>query len=109
MPYKNKEDKLNHNHRYFRSWYENNGGKRNRAEDYIQKIQEWQRNNPEKVRTAKKLYYAVKVGKIVKLDFCQDCGRRTRLGGHHYDYSKVFEVDWLCSSCHKLRHPRLNT
>lgn len=46
-------------------------------------------------------------GRIVKPERCQRCGLLTsarRLHGHHHDYSKALEVEWLCSLCHGLEH-----
>ena len=50
-----------------------------------------------------KLYYAVKTGKVKKPDICSHCKKRFQIGqieGHHADYSKPFDVEWLCTSCH---------
>ena len=37
---------------------------------------------------------------------CVDCRLKPAVHGHHEDYDKPLEVDWLCTSCHKLRHTR---
>ncbi len=108
MPYKNKQDKLNHNHRYFHSWYERNGNIRNRSSNYVEKIREWQRKNIERVKCSRQLRDAVKMGRVTKPDYCQVCGKKKKLMGHHKDYNKPLVVDWLCASCHKLRHSVLN-
>lgn len=57
-------------------------------------------------RKAKQLFdYAVKCGKFSKPTNCQDCNKpHSRLHGHHEDYSKPYDVVWLCPSCHKKRH-----
>lgn len=60
-------------------------------------------NSPEyKARVA--LRNAVKDNKIIKLLFCEECGSGGTIHGHHADYTKVFEVDWLCAFCHGKRH-----
>lgn len=92
-----------HQRSYYREWYKRNG--RNRADNYIEAILEWRQEHPDRVRVANNLRYAVKAGKILKPLACESCGREVRLGGHHEDYSKTFEVIWLCSSCHKIKHP----
>lgn len=46
---------------------------------------------------------AVRHGRIIKPDHCEECLKPTRkqdLQGHHADYTKPFEVEWLCRSCH---------
>jgi len=88
--------------RLYQEWYAANG--RNRNDGYNEIILEWQHEHPDRVIAMKALQYAVKTGKIIKPSSCQDCGRVARLSGHHTDYSKHYEVIWLCSSCHKLRH-----
>ncbi len=49
------------------------------------------------------LRQAVRKGKLVKPNTCQDCHTvvpRTCLHGHHHDYSRPLDVRWLCASCH---------
>lgn len=53
------------------------------------------------------LRYAVKTGKIIKPEICENCGRKTKLQGHHPDYSKPLSVLWFCGPCHKLAHGKL--
>lgn len=43
-------------------------------------------------------------GAISKPKRCQGCGRNeseSRLGAHHYDYTRPLDVIWLCKVCHK--------
>lgn len=52
---------------------------------------------------------AVHRGRIIKPgDCCAKCGRKVddpaELHGHHTDYSKPLEVDWLCKDCHEGKH-----
>lgn len=48
---------------------------------------------------------AVKEGKITKPQFCEDCGLGDGvIEGHHSDYSKPYEVNWLCKPCHTETH-----
>lgn len=55
----------------------------------------------------KKLQEAVASGLIIKPSRCVECNRIVdvrRLQGHHQDYTKPLEVEWLCDPCHKGRH-----
>ncbi|MCK4518237.1 helix-turn-helix transcriptional regulator [Candidatus Babeliales bacterium] len=50
---------------------------------------------------------AVKKGTLVKPDKCEQCDQlkmREDIEGHHADYDKVYDVEWLCRSCHTSRH-----
>lgn len=47
---------------------------------------------------------AVKVGRLVRPDSCQRCGKAARVQAHHHDYSLPLEVEWVCSDCHALEH-----
>lgn len=49
---------------------------------------------------------ARKSGKIVVPTRCTVCGREGRLHGHHRDYLRPLDVEWLCSDCHGIRHGR---
>jgi len=35
-----------------------------------------------------------------KPKFCEDCKEEKKLEGHHEDYSKPFDILWLCKQCH---------
>ena len=49
--------------------------------------------------------YAVRIGMLRKPETCSECGARGRkIHGHHADYSKPFEVTWLCEFCHRALH-----
>lgn len=51
------------------------------------------------------LNQAVKKGKVIKPVSCQNCDLVVkRLEAHHPNYCKPLEVDWLCSSCHAIKH-----
>ena len=54
----------------------------------------------EKGKARERLRYAVRSGAIQKPERCQRCGEAANLQGHHADYSKPLEVEWLCSRCH---------
>lgn len=54
---------------------------------------------------SEKVRRAVRDGRLVKPDACENCGATgTLLHGHHDDYSKPLDVIWLCPTCHADRH-----
>lgn len=60
---------------------------------------------PEKRQASLDVNNAVRKGTLVKPEACTECGiTDVRIHGHHEDYSKPLEVDWLCPACHGLRH-----
>lgn len=46
------------------------------------------------------LNMAVMGGIIQKPKVCERCGKKRKITGHHHDYYKPFEVEWLCYECH---------
>lgn len=49
------------------------------------------------------LHTAIKNGTIVKPTRCERCGNLANyLEGHHHDYSKPLDVEWLCRPCHDI-------
>jgi len=50
---------------------------------------------------------AVRDGRLIKPLECSRCGimpPRRQLHGHHVDYTKPLEVEWICAECHGLEH-----
>lgn len=47
---------------------------------------------------------ALIAGRIKRADACERCGQEGHVQGHHFDYSKPLEVEWLCRSCHMTEH-----
>lgn len=43
---------------------------------------------------------AVREGVLVPASACSRCGEVTKTFGHHANYFKPLEVEWLCNSCH---------
>lgn len=47
---------------------------------------------------------AIRLGKITRPFLCELCFKKCKPEGHHEDYSKPLDVDWLCAECHsKIR------
>lgn len=67
---------------------------------------EWQKRNPEKRKAHLKVYYAVKTGKLIRPDKCENCGAIGPVQAHHHDYSKPLDVEWICKTCHAQEHTR---
>lgn len=55
-----------------------------------------------------KLRYAVRSGKVFKPNTCSRCNKffenKAKIHGHHHDYNKPFDVEWLCAYCHGRHH-----
>jgi hypothetical protein len=65
----------------------------------------WEQRNPHKKAAERKLNNAIRAGRMVRSIVCEECGSTQRIEAHHPDYSKPFEVQWLCSLCHgRTRH-----
>ena len=62
---------------------------------YVQKF-------PERQAAREKLVKAVAAGKIARMP-CEVCGK-VKAHGHYDDYSKPYEVRWLCPTHHKEIH-----
>lgn len=62
---------------------------------------------PEKYHAHSLLNSAIKSKKIVRPKTCNDCGRKTKIFGHHEDYYKPLDVVWVCQICHNKRHKEL--
>ena len=67
------------------------------------RVKKWREKNVYKTSAHKKVYYAIKTGKLVR-ENCF-CGKKAH--AHHEDYSKPLEVLWLCAVHHKKRHAEL--
>ncbi len=60
--------------------------------------------NPEKHRVHKAVRKAVARGSLVRPETCEDCGSMGSPQAHHSDYTRRFDVEWLCVRCHAARH-----
>jgi hypothetical protein len=63
--------------------------------------------DPAKLRARNVLRAAVYRSAVAKPPACEGCGQLTekpQLSGHHRDYTKPYDVEWLCPACHGERH-----
>jgi hypothetical protein len=67
-----------------------------------EKRKEYILKNKDKCRARGKINNALAAGKIKK-EPCASCGATENIHGHHKDYNKPFDVDWLCAKCHMRR------
>jgi hypothetical protein len=68
---------------------------------------EYREKAPEKNKARNAVNNALRMGKIAKWP-CQRCGTTERVHAHHDDYSRPFDVMWLCPAHHGERHRELN-
>lgn len=69
----------------------------------------WRRDNIKKRRCHEALNNALARGEITKPLRCERCNNPTpsrHLHGHHHDYNKPLEVDWICKDCHGEEHSK---
>lgn len=64
----------------------------------------WAAKNEHKRNAQGAVANAIARGDLVRPERCQDCGLDGTIHGHHEDYSKPLDVDWLCVACHGKRH-----
>lgn len=63
---------------------------------------------PEKVRARSLLSNAICDGRIKRPETCSLCRQSgINIEAHHPDYSKPYDVIWVCRSCHFLVHGRI--
>jgi hypothetical protein len=62
------------------------------------------REQPEKYSARQAVRWALKTGRLVRPDSCEECGKDCTPHAHHPDYSRKLDVCWLCPLCHKAEH-----
>ena len=63
----------------------------------------WQKNNRYKRRAHWAVKSAIKAGKLIRKP-CEVCGTIVDVNAHHEDYSKPFDINWLCMKHHTFLH-----
>ena len=66
--------------------------------------QNYRKKHLEKYKAHTLFSEAMKSGKIIKPNFCWLCDKKCEPEAHHYDYSKPYDVIWLCSEFHHKVH-----
>lgn len=66
----------------------------------------YQKCDKEKKSARRKSFRAIKSGRLVP-EPCEICGQ-TPTQGHHEDYSKPYDVRWLCNKHHNAVHRKHN-
>lgn len=64
-------------------------------------------------RARQLVHIAIKRGQLIRPALCGKCGQRPRptidgrpnIHGHHHDYDKPLDVEWLCAKCHRAVTP----
>jgi hypothetical protein len=78
--------------------------KKANPERHAELARAYRARNREKSQAQNRLNYAVRKGHMVR-GACEVCGTTEQVHGHHHDYSKPYDVRWLCFKCHKDSHP----
>jgi len=83
-----------------------------RVKEVPDKLKEWNTKATEKYakeNLEKRIVYgivqeALRSGELIRPNRCSRCNKKCKPQGHHEDYSKPLEVEWLCDLCHKDIH-----
>lgn len=62
----------------------------------------WQKRNPEKVKAVDMVNKNLKYKTMFRRPSCNRCGKKCKTEGHHRDYARPLEVEWLCTACHDI-------
>jgi|SRR5271163_1596917 len=93
-------DRFPKNRERHKKWSDKNRDKLNAWQ------KEWYRRNKEKRRAHVVLHRAILDGSVVRPEKCFQCGKLCKPDGHHHDYNRPLDVEWLCRACHSRRSPR---
>lgn len=73
----------------------------------LEKQEIYHADNPEKRAAHTAVKVAVRNGSLIRPSTCERCGKSASghgLHGHHADYSRQLDVEWLCAACHHGGH-----
>ena len=71
-----------------------------------QRQREYRLAFPEKIKAHHIVNTAISADYLRGSVFCERCGLPAKTQGHHKDYSRPLEIDWVCEICHKAIHKR---
>ena len=83
---------------YYRNYDANRPNYNDRIRANVAYTREYREKFPEKYRAHTAVGNALRSGIIVKPSICPKCGditKSSQMHGHHSDYSKPLEVDWM--------------
>lgn len=77
----------------------------------VEQNRTWRKRHPEKYEAHRLVNGALRRGDLVRPAICEACGRydgwngeplpgRGVIEAHHRDYTKPFDIEWLCRLCH---------
>lgn len=67
-------------------------------------VERYRKAKPGIQRAHKAVNRALKSGKLVRPNHCEQCPSDTHLDAHHNDYNYPLKVVWLCRKCHSDWH-----
>jgi hypothetical protein len=67
-------------------------------------VERYVKKYPEKYEARWRIREAIRAGKIIKPTTCSKCNVSGIIQAHHPDYSKPYDVIWLCPLCHSRAH-----
>lgn len=70
-----------------------------------EKRKEWEEKNPAKRHAQTLINNLLRANKISKQP-CEECKSTTYIHAHHDDYSKPFDIRWLCAAHHSQWHKK---
>lgn len=66
----------------------------------------YRQGHPEKIKAHQAVYIVTRNGSLKRSAFCEICRLPAKTHGHHVDYTKPLEIEWLCRKCHVEVHKR---
>lgn len=89
-----------------KNWRINNPEKHRKSS--FESIKKWKKHNVEAAKAHQLVNnHILRKKNLVPIN-CEKCGDVTKLQAHHEDYSKPFDIMWLCKKCHLKKHNRVS-